>query len=98
MNKKDPSNNVTQLGNLIERYKKILKPPQSSVVKVVVEVVYEVLGIELLQTQLEYQVASRTIFFRVPSIIKGEILQKRDVIKQILTERLGDSNAPQNFL
>jgi hypothetical protein len=98
MDKKDPSSNTGQLGNLIERYKKILKPPQSSVVKEVIGVIEEVVGIKVSAHQLEYKVASRTVFIRTPSVIKGEILQRRDLIKQKLTDRLGELNAPVNFL
>ncbi len=98
MKKKDPTRNVEQLGNLLERYKKLFKPPQQSVVAEVVIVVGEVIGLQVLSTQFEYNVSSRIIYIKTPSVVRTEILKKKDSIKKALKERLGEHNSPIDFI
>ncbi len=98
MQKKDPVQNSEQLGNLLLRYKKIFKPPQQSVLLEVVVVIKEVLGIEVSTTQFSYTVASRVVYIKTPSIIKTEILKKKEIIKKALAQRLGDQHSPVDFI
>jgi hypothetical protein len=60
MKKKDPAQNSQQLGNLLLRYKRIIKPPQQSVVIEVVAVIKDVVGLDVTSNQLEYTVSSRS--------------------------------------
>lgn len=98
MDKKDPTRNSEQLGNLLLRYKKIFKPPQQSVLKEVVVVIKETLGFEVQLHQFEYTVSSRVVYVRTPSILKTEILKNKALIKKALIERLGESHSPLDFI
>lgn len=98
MEKKDPRLNTEQLGNLLLRYKKIFKPPQSSVVKEAIQVIFDVTGLSVAPHQLEYTVATKTLFIKAPSILKNEIKQHHSAIKETLTKRLGEGNAPTTIL
>jgi hypothetical protein len=98
MDKKDPSENVSQLGNLIERYKKILKPPQASVEKEFIMVAKEVVGIELKPNQVSYTVSTKTIYIKAPSLLRSELLLYKVEILLNLKERLGDQNSPTTIL
>lgn len=98
MNRKDPTENNQQLGNLLLRFKKIIKPPQQSVIKEVVEVVCEVVGVERNLLQFEYNVLSRTIYIKSHSLIRTEILKKKVEIIKALKERLGENNYPTEFI
>jgi hypothetical protein len=98
MKKKDPAQNSEQLGNLLLRYKKIFKPPQQSVLLEVVAVIKDVLKIDVSPSQFSYTVSSRTVYIKTPSIIKTEILKKKEVIKKALNERLGDHHSPVDFI
>ncbi len=97
MQKKDPRANNQQLGNLIERYKKILKPPQQSVIKEVIEVVKEVVKLQIDESKITYTVSSRTIHFQISGLLKTEIKKHQAQIIQKLTERLGEQNCPKMF-
>lgn len=94
MEKKDPTLNENQLGNLLLRYKKNLKPPQASVQKEFVAVVEEVTGLILRNDQVEYSVATKTIVLKTPSLLRSELKLKHPEIMSLLVERLGRENAP----
>jgi hypothetical protein len=98
MKKKDPAHNSQQLGNLLLRYKKIIKPPQQSVVIEVVSVIKDVAGFDVTTKQLEYTVSSRTVYVKTPSVLRTEIIKKKSEILKALTERLGDNNCPINII
>jgi hypothetical protein len=98
MKKKDPSENSSQLGNLIERYKKILKPPQASVEKECIGVIKEVCGLFLEPQQVVYTVASRTLYIKAPSLIRSELMLHKTEIITAFRMRLGETNYPTNIL
>ncbi len=98
MKKKDPAHNSQQLGNLLLRYKKIIKPPQQSVVIEVVSVIKEVVGIDVIAKQFEYTVSSRTVYIKTPSILRTEIVKRKSEILKALSERLGENNCPLNII
>lgn len=98
MLKKNPGDNIQQLGNLIERYKKILKPPQSSVEKVAIEVIKKQFGISLQPTQLSYTVASKILVIKAPSLIRSELMRQSSEIIHELKQRLGEHNSPTTLL
>lgn len=92
--KKDPKENKDQLGNLLERYRRILKPPQASVEKEAIIVITSITGITLLPQQLSYVVGSRTLVIKAPSIIRSELkIHHPNIVKELQT-RLGAQNAP----
>jgi dienelactone hydrolase len=98
MKKKDPSQSSAQLGNLLLRYKKILKPPQASVEKEAIVVIKEVCGLELQVGQISYTVATRTLYIKAPSLLRSELLMRRTGILEALRSRLGDDSYPTTIL
>jgi hypothetical protein len=96
--KKDPTHNGNQLGNLLARYQKIFKPPQASVEKECVKVIFDVCGISLLPHQLEYRVATRTLQLKTPSLLRSELILKSDEILVELSKRLEVSTTPTTIL
>lgn len=98
MKKKPAEQNKEHLSNLLERYKKRLRPPQASVEKVVLETIEKVAGFTLEPNQLEYTVATKTIHLRVPSLLKTELKAKQADIKKELQKTLPDSDLPELFI
>ena len=98
MKKKDPNESVHQLGNLLARYKSILKPPQASVEKECLAVIKAVTGIELLPHQVSYTVSTRTLVLKTPSLLRSELMLHRGDILQELKGRLGEGSAPHTIL
>ena len=96
--KKNPGDNIQQLGNLIERYKKILKPPQASVEKVAIDVIKERFGITLQPNQISYTVASKILAIKAPSLIRSELMRQSGEIKAELRNRLGEHNSPTTLI
>jgi len=96
--KKDPTQNENQLGNLLARYKKIFKPPQASVEKECIAVIIEVCGITLLPHQIEYQVATKTLQLKTPSLLRSELKLKSGLILAELAKRLDASTTPTTLL
>lgn len=96
--RKDPNQNKSQLGNLLERYKKIIKPPQATVEKEAVVIIAEITSITLLPHQLSYTVASKTLVIKAPSIIRSELRVHHSVIVGELQRRLGAQNAPTTII
>ncbi len=98
MDKKDPTQNDSQLGNLLLRYKKIFKPPQQSVLEEVVRVVKEITFLDVTTSQFTYHVPSRTIYIKTPSLLRVEILRSKPVILKALRERLGEHHGPTELI
>lgn len=98
MRKKDPNDSVHQLGNLIARYKTLLKPPQASVEKESIIVIKEVTGIEIQPHQVSYTVATKTLVLKTPSLLRSELLLHRERILSELKQRLGEKGSPDTLL
>lgn len=98
MKKKNPNESVHQLGNLLARYKAILKPPQASVEKECLMVIKEVSGIELLPHQVSYTVSTRTLVLKTPSLLRSELMLHRQAILTELKKRLGEKGSPDTLL
>ena len=96
--KKDPTGNINQLGNLLERYLKVLKPPQASVEKECIEVIKEITTLELKPHHIKYTVGSKTISITAPSILRSELRRFHPEIIQELQKRLGAQNAPTTII
>jgi len=84
--------------SLFEKYKKILKAPQESVVTELVVIIYEVTKITLTPKQISYTVVSRTLSIHAPSLIRQEIKFHEKTILQHAKSRLGVKNSPQSIL
>lgn len=98
MRKKDPNESVHQLGNLLARYKAVLKPPQASVEKECVIVIKDVTGIELLPQQVSYTVSTKTLVLKTPSLLRSELMLHRQAILSELKQRLGEKGAPETII
>lgn len=96
--KRSAGENRQQIGNLFERYKQLLKPPQASVEKECLRAVQAVTGFELKPEQVKYQVNSRTISFIVPSILKSELKPRYNEILSEMRKNLSESSCPNNIL
>ncbi len=96
--KKDPTQNESQLGNLLARYQTLFKPPQATVEKECIKVIAKVCGITLLPHQVEYRVATRTIQLKTPSLLSSEIKMKTDIILLELAKVLDVSTTPTTLL
>jgi hypothetical protein len=96
--KKDPMFDASQLGNLLERYKKVLKPPQASMEKECLEVIKEITTLELNPKQITYTVATKTISITAPSILRSELKRSYPEIIKALQKRLGVQNAPDTII
>lgn len=85
---------IIKVADLFEKYKTRFKPPQSSVIKEVIEVIEDITSFKLKPEQLKYSVHTRVVSLAVPGILKQEILLKQDEILIHLKARLGEHNAP----
>jgi hypothetical protein len=83
------------VGDLFEKYRKLLKPPQASVEKECLEVIGEVTGFDLSDYKITYTVSTRTISLGVPSILKTEIKFNQEKILNQLKVNLGEANCPK---
>ncbi len=91
------TNELKKVSDLFESYKKRLRPPQSSVVKVFVEVVDEVLNITLKPSQIEYSVVKQLLFLKTPSLLANEIKINKKELLAHLKARLGDGHGPTDI-
>ena len=88
---------MKHIGSLFERYQKLLKPPQSSVEKIVIQVIKEKFNFDIEHNKCSYNLSTKTVYLKIPSILKTEIFFKKQELLQTLKERLGES-APNQIL
>lgn len=86
------------VGDLFEKYRVLLKPPQASVEKECLKVVKEVTGFDLSAYKITYTVSTRTISLGVPSVLKTEVKFHQTVILNKLRLNLGDKNCPERII
>ena len=86
---------ITKISDLFEKYKKIIKAPQSSVIKEVIEVINDLTGITIDKKFMKYSVVTKTISINAPSVLKQEIKLHQAEIILHLKARLGESSAPK---
>lgn len=99
MRKKKPvDTNDSQIGNLLLKYKKNLKPPQASVEKECIEVIKEVTNFLLKADQVEYTVSNKTLYLQIPSLLKSELKPQYPNILLALKNRLGAAHSPTTIL
>lgn len=88
----------TPVKDLFAVYRARLQAPQASVVKEVVVVVQEVTGIAVTIDQFTYNVHTKAVSAKVPSVIRSELQYKHTEIRKRLVERLGEKSAPDIIL
>lgn len=86
---------IIKVADLFEKYKKVLRAPQSSVIKEVIEVITDITGVTLQSKYLKYAVHSKTISITAPAILKQEIKLHQDEILIHLKARLGENSVPK---
>jgi hypothetical protein len=87
---------MKHISDLFQRYKNTLKPPQSSVIKEFIVVCEKITQHPLTPEQCEYLLNTRTIYLRVPSVLKSEILQQKPQLLTALKQQL-QQHAPQDI-
>ncbi len=93
--KKQRGGEITKVGDLFERYKKILRAPQGVVVDAFVEVVSDLIGIEIPKERLSYSVHNKTLTMRISGPLKTEILLHKDEILLHMKGRIGKQSVPK---
>jgi hypothetical protein len=86
---------VVKVSALFEKYKVILRAPQGTVVKEVIEVIADLTGITLDKKYIKYAVSAKTVSITAPSIVKQEIKLHQAEILIHLKARLGEKSAPK---
>ncbi len=86
---------IIKVSSLFEKYKTILKAPQGTVVKQVIEVIEDLTTVKLSAKFIKYSVQSRTLTITAPSALKQELALHRAEILIHLKARLGEQNAPK---
>lgn len=85
---------MKQIGSLFEKYKKTLRPPQSSVEKEVVAVIVDITNLPIKPEQVTYQPGTKNVQLNMPSVLKTEILKQQPLILSELQRCLGEYSAP----
>lgn len=86
------------ISDLFSKYKNTLKAPQKSVEKEVLEVINTTTPHTLTEKQVSYTPNTRTIYLKIPSVLKSEILFHQKEILEKVTTKLGVGNAPKTIL
>lgn len=86
---------IKHINPLFERYKKVLRAPQGSVVKVFCEVAEDEFGFVLKKEWLEYNPHSKTMFIKVSGPQKHELLLRKAQLLKGCQDRLGTESAPK---
>ena len=86
---------ITKISNLFEKYKKIIKAPQSSVINEVIDVINDLTGITIDKKFMKYSVVTKTISINAPAVLKQELKLHQAEILSHLKARLGENSAPK---
>ena len=86
---------IIKVADLFGKYKQILRAPESSVIKEVIEVITDLTGVTLSAKYIKYAVHSKTISITAPAILKQEIKLHQEEILIHLKARLGEKNVPK---
>jgi len=87
----------SSIKNLLERYKTILRAPQSSVIKEVVRA-YIAQGIMCDETIFAYSPTSRTVTLKVGGVQKTEMLLRKSAVLTELKKTLSDRDIPKDII
>lgn len=96
--KRTQNNEIKHINPLVDRYKRILRAPQGSVVNVFCSVVKEELGLTLEKEHISYTLSTQTLNLAVPGPAKSEVLLYKGILLQKCTEVLGEKSAPKNII
>ena len=86
------------ISSLFDKYKKNLKAPQGSVIKITIEVIDDLIGVEIPKERISYSPYSKTLDFRVAGPLKTEILLHKKEILAHIRGRIGSGSCPTEIL
>ncbi len=86
---------IKKASDLFDKYKKILKAPQGSVISAFCEVVDDLYGWHIDKEKVSYSVASKTLSVAVSGPMKTELQLHQTEILAHLKARLGDQSCPK---
>jgi len=89
---------MKQISSLFEKYKKTLRPPQSSVEKEVVAVISHITSITITTDQVSYSPSTKTVKLLTPSIVRSEVLKQKAAIIAALQSSMSQAHAPRELL
>lgn len=91
-------NEIKHINPLVERYKRILRAPQGSVVNVFCLVAKEEFGVVLKKEHVSYNSTTKTLSLSTPGPAKSEILLYKETLLQKCAEVLGEKNTPKHII
>lgn len=86
------------IGSLLERYRRVLRPPQGIVLDAFCAAAEEYLSAPLPRTAVQYNVHTQTVSVRVGGPHKSEILLHKHALLATCREVLGERNAPKHIV
>lgn len=88
---------ITHVGSLFEKYSKVLRAPQSTVIVASIAVIEGVCGHTLATRECRYNTYTQTLTVTASGMIKTEILLHKKTILKNLREVLGEKSAPKDI-
>lgn len=85
---------IKKASDLFEKYKKILRAPQGSVITAFCEVVEDLYGWHIDKDKVSYSVGSKTISVAVSGPMKTELHLHQEEILAHIKARLGEQSSP----
>lgn len=98
MDRPAKKSSITKVSDLFAVYRNRLRAPQGSVIKEVVEVVEEVVGISVDKKYFSYNVSTKTVSCNATSLVRSEMKLKQGEITRALQQRLGEQNSPKFYI
>lgn len=98
MRRRNGRGEVVHISSLFDAYKKRLRPPQQSVIRVFIEVVDEVMGYNIPPDKVEYNVRNKVLSVRVPGMLRNELKLREGELLSHLKGRLGEVSAPERIV
>lgn len=87
-----------KIGTLLDKYKKTLRAPQGSVIKVFQEILKRECGVSLKKEQVRYTPSSRTLSILIAGPMKQELLMQKENLLTHLRAELGEKSAPHHII
>ena len=96
--KKQRGGDVVKVGDLFDKYKRILKAPQGVTITAFIEVVNDLIGVEIPKERISYSIHNKTLTLRIPGPLKTEILLHKKEILIHMQGRIGRQSVPKVIL
>lgn len=96
--KKQRGGDITKVGDLFDKYKRILRAPQGVTTTAFIEVVSDLIGIEIPKERISYSVHNKTLTLRISGPLKTEILLHKEDILNHMKGRIDKQSVPKVIL